>query len=62
MRSGAQKPSVTTQSASQFLTLFNELAGNSQGGTIGARGREVHSIQFLRTPACYVFVDDSIAA
>jgi hypothetical protein len=64
MRSGAQKPSVTTQSASQFLALFNELAGNSQGGTIGARarGREVHSIQFLRTPACYVFVDDSIAA
>ena len=64
MRSGAKNPAFTTQSGSQFLALFNELAGNSQGGTIGARvrGREVHSIQFLRTPACYVFVDDSIAA
>jgi hypothetical protein len=34
--------------------LFNELAVNSQGGTIGVRvrEREVHSIQFLRIPAC----------
>jgi hypothetical protein len=58
-----KKPNVTTQNASQFPALFNELAGNSQGGTIGARepARKVHSIPFLRTP-CYVFVDDSIAA
>jgi hypothetical protein len=41
-----KEPSVTTQSASQFLALFNERAGNSQGGTIGARVAEEKSTRF----------------